>query len=148
MSTTPPRDNDTNKSDKLDPPPLPQKRSEMPGTDWAEKRSTPRAEVTTEVSFESETNFYVGFTADISTGGLFVVTWNTVPIGTSITLNFTVPPSNREIKVDGIVRWVREHNPNDPDLWPGMGIQFEDLSPEQAKAIEAFVKEREPLFYD
>ena len=130
------------------PPPLPQKRSLGPGAGWAERRAAPRHDVATEVSFESETNFYVGFTADVSAGGLFVVTWSTRPIGSHIRLTFTLPDGDREVAVDGVVRWVREHNARDPDLWPGMGIQFENLDPEVKDEIERFLAQREPLFYE
>ncbi len=130
------------------PPALPQKRSEAPDAGWAEKRDFRRADVTTEVSFESETNFYVGFTADISAGGLFVVTWNTAKIGTSINLKFSLPDSDEEVVIEGVVRWVREHNPNDPDLWPGMGIQFENLNSDTRDVLQMFIEQREPLFYD
>jgi uncharacterized protein (TIGR02266 family) len=130
------------------PPPLPQKRSIGPDAGWAERRSAPRYDVVTEVSFESETNFFVGFTADVSAGGLFVVTWSVVPIGSHIRLSFQLPETSRPLTVDGVVRWVREHNARDPDLWPGMGIRFENLGDEHRVEIERFVARREPLFYE
>jgi uncharacterized protein (TIGR02266 family) len=130
------------------PPPLPQKSSRGPAAGWAERRAAPRYEVATEVSFESETNFYVGFTADISAGGLFVVSWSAQPIGARVSLTFTLPDTAREVKVEGVVRWVREHNARDPDLWPGMGIQFEGLEPGIRQEIERFLARREPLFYE
>ncbi|MBN2803943.1 MAG: TIGR02266 family protein [Deltaproteobacteria bacterium] len=132
----------------LTPPSLPQKRSKAPEAGWAERRYAKRQEVTTELNFQSESNFYMGFTADISAGGIFVVTWDTVPLGHHITLSFSLPGLKEQIKAEGVVRWVREHNPTDPDLWPGMGIQFDKIDPDAQKAIEHFIKTREPIFYD
>jgi uncharacterized protein (TIGR02266 family) len=129
------------------PPPLPQKRdSEAAG--WEEKRTAPRREVTAQVDFDSESNFYTGFTVDVSTGGLFVVTWSTLPIGTHVNLSFTLQGQKEIIVVEGEVRWVREHNPNSPDLWPGMGIRFVSVPEHAREAIDAFVEAREPLFWD
>lgn len=129
------------------PPALPQKR---PAADaaWEERRAAPRKEVITEVTLESDTNFYTGFTVDLSTGGLFIVTWDLLPIGTRVNLSFSLPRTREMIAVQGVVRWLRELNRNNPDLWPGMGIQFLEV-PERAKAsIEAFMKDREPIFYE
>jgi uncharacterized protein (TIGR02266 family) len=90
----------------------------------------------------------MGFTSDVSAGGLFLVTWDTVPIGQHIHMKFTLPGSDQVVEIDGVVRWVRDYNPSVPDLWPGMGIQFESLSDEQKKRIENYIAAREPIFYD
>jgi hypothetical protein len=35
-----------------------------------------------------------------------------------------------------------------PDMIPGMGVRFLDLSQEDQRAIEHFLAIKEPLFYD
>ena len=45
------------------------------------------------------------------------------------------------------VRWTRLFNA-ESDMPPGMGLRFMELSPGSDTAIERFLKEREPLFYD
>jgi uncharacterized protein (TIGR02266 family) len=128
-------------------PSLPQKR-DCAAVDWSERRAQPRREVFAEVDFGSETNFYTGFTVDVSTGGLFVVTWDMLPVGTHVRLSFTLPGSKDKVSVEGEVRWLRAHNPADPDMLPGMGIKFEEIPKRARELIDAFVRSRDPLFYD
>ena len=129
------------------PPSVPQKQA-IADAQWQEKRAAKRKEVITEVTFESETNFYTGFTVDISAGGLFVVTWDLVPIGTKINISLTLPNVEKPISVEGQVRWVREYKNTNPDLWPGMGIQFQGLSDSARAIIDTFIESREPLYYE
>lgn len=112
-----------------------------------ERRTAPRAQVEAEIGFQSDTNFYTGFTEDISTGGIFLSTFDLKAIGSVINVNFTLP-GGHFISVDGVVRWLREYNELNPDMSPGMGIQFENLAPNDKDAIEAFIKQRSTLFYD
>lgn len=112
-----------------------------------ERRATPRAAVEAEIGFQSDTNFYTGLAEDISTGGIFLATFNIRPIGSLINVNFTLP-GGHFISVDGQVRWIREFNEMVPDLSPGMGIQFEKLCSDDKYAIDDFVKQRSTLFYD
>jgi hypothetical protein len=52
------------------------------------------------------------------------------------------------MSLDGTVRWVRDLDPRDPDVVPGMGVAFGALTPAQARAINAFLKVRQPIFYE
>jgi uncharacterized protein (TIGR02266 family) len=100
----------------------------------------------TNISLGSDSNFFTGFSADISSGGIFVATVETVPRGTKVDVDFTLP-GGRPLKASGVVRWLREPNNRTPDLMPGVGVQFEELQPEVASLISDFVRRREPLFY-
>jgi uncharacterized protein (TIGR02266 family) len=112
-----------------------------------ERRLAPRFAIEAEVGFQSDTNFFMGFSEDISTGGLFISTYDIRSIGATLNLNFTLPDGHL-ISVDGVVRWVREYNETTPDTPPGMGVQFQGLSPEDKEAIEMFIEERPAMFYD
>jgi uncharacterized protein (TIGR02266 family) len=98
------------------------------------------------VDMESESNFFTGFSTDISEGGLFVATSDLLPIGSEIDLRFTLP-SGQAVDVQGVVRWRRELNDGQPEIFPGMGVQFNALPPNAAGAIQTFVGAREPLFF-
>ncbi|WNG42800.1 TIGR02266 family protein [Archangium minus] len=98
------------------------------------------------INLNSDSNFFTGFTTNISEGGIFVATVQTVPRGTTVDLDFTLP-GGRPMKVTGVVRWTREANDKTPELMPGMGVQFTHLPPELAAAISDFVATREPLFF-
>ena len=112
-----------------------------------ERRTAPRVEVDVAVGFRSESNFYTGFTEDVSQGGLFVATHVLRPIGTVLQLTFALP-TGPEITTTGVVRWVRDPHDYHDDARPGMGVQFTDLDQEHEALIREFVALREPLFYD
>lgn len=95
----------------------------------------------------SEHNFYQGFSENLSDGGLFVQTYQARTIGDRVTLQFTLPDDDTPVVVRGVVRWVRAfHEPSGTK--PGVGVQFEGLSPEAQQRIERFLRHRSPLFYD
>jgi uncharacterized protein (TIGR02266 family) len=98
------------------------------------------------IDMRSDSNFFTGFTTNVSEGGIFVATVQTVPRGTTVDLDFTLP-GGRPMKVTGVVRWTREVNDKTPELMPGLGVQFSNLPPEVASAITDFVATREPMFF-
>ena len=95
----------------------------------------------------SESNFYTGFSDDISEGGLFVATYSLLPVGARLTVSFGLP-SGEEILAEAEVRWVRDPMLGDMSLSPGMGVRFTSLAPEQLTAIRKFMDVRQPMFYD
>ncbi len=95
----------------------------------------------------TEHNFYVGFTGNISEGGLFIATEAPLEIGSIVLIQFKLPNSQSEISVKGEVRWVRDQSAAGPGAPAGMGVQFSNLSPEAQREIAAFVNKREPEFY-
>jgi uncharacterized protein (TIGR02266 family) len=118
-----------------------------PGTKASERRILPRFHVELEITFESEHNFFMGFTENLSEGGLFVATHLVKPIGSVIDLKFKLPGREQPIEAKGEVRWVRpyqEHN----DVPPGMGIRFVDINSAQEAEVKAFLRARTPIFYD
>ncbi|MFO0597513.1 MAG: TIGR02266 family protein [Myxococcaceae bacterium] len=112
----------------------------------AKKRQSPRVKMQAAVDFTSDNNFFNGFSANISDGGLFVATVNLLPLGTEVDLNFTLP-SGQKIEARGVVRWVREVNDQLPDAFPGLGVQFANLNPTAQNAINEFLAQRDPLFF-
>ena len=99
-----------------------------------------------QVDLQGDTNFYVGFAQNVSAGGLFVASFDFHPVGTEVDVAFALPDGTR-IQTRGTVRWVREVNDATPDVWPGMGLEFQALHPEAEAAIQRFIADREPLFY-
>jgi uncharacterized protein (TIGR02266 family) len=110
------------------------------------KRAAPRVSMQAVVDLHSDNNFFQGFSANISDGGLFIATVKLIPIGTQVDLTFSVPPGDR-IEAKGEVRWVRDINDKLPDSFPGVGIQFVGLSEVASHAINRFLTTRDPLFY-
>jgi len=112
-----------------------------------DRRKHTRITLKTEVHLGSESNFYTGFTNDISEGGVFISTHAVFTRGQIIDLEFSLPDGQDPIKVQAEVRWFREYNPSS-DGPPGMGLQFVSLTDEQRARIDAFTTDRETLFYD
>ena len=112
-----------------------------------ERRSAPRKTIEVDIGVQSDSNFFTGFTTDISTGGLFVATFDAPEVGHIVNLNFHLP-NGPVMSVDGQVRWSREYNESSPDIPPGVGVRFIHLSSEDARQINAYMKKVQPLFYD
>ena len=127
--------------------------TKSPGAKVAENiqnvRASERFDLEVKVDLESDHNFYTGLTQNISAGGLFIATHHLRRIGDLITLNFTLPGSDKQIAVETEVRWIRENTAlMRADGGTGMGVRFINLSAEAKAAIDAFLQSRESLYYD
>jgi uncharacterized protein (TIGR02266 family) len=111
-----------------------------------DRRTAPRAGILADIGFHTESNFFTGFTGDISDGGIFVATYDVLPPGTDLDVSFVLP-SGQHVTAHGRVTWVRQPGHGD-DTEPGMGVAFARLSEEDRAAIVAFMNARAPLFYD
>ncbi len=109
-------------------------------------RRARRVTLQANVDLYSDTNFYTGFSSDLSDGGIFVATCNILDEGTEVDIAFTLP-GNCRIEARGIVRWLREFNDQHPDVAPGMGIEFVEMPDDSRHAVHAFTSKREPIFW-
>ncbi len=100
-----------------------------------------------EVTLHSDTNFYMGLTENLSTGGIFMATHLVQPIGTEVALKLRLPTRREGVQLIGRVRWVRECG-EALDAPPGMGIAFEHVPADISRAIGEFLLARTPLFFD
>jgi uncharacterized protein (TIGR02266 family) len=115
----------------------------------AERRTQLRVDVELVVSIESDSNFFSGFSENISEGGLFIATYDYKPLGAVFALEFQLPELSHKIKTRVQVQWVREYNPAVPDMIPGMGVRFMDLDARDVGFVQRFCEQlREPMFID
>ncbi|MBI5517511.1 MAG: TIGR02266 family protein [Deltaproteobacteria bacterium] len=119
----------------------------LPPQNPEDLRTAPRVDAEIDVTFESEHNFFTGFSENISEGGLFLATYHAHRPGEKLTLKFTLPGVEKPIETVAEVRWQRPNTHSD-DTPPGVGVRFVTLSDDDRKAIERFVRHRDPLFYD
>ncbi len=113
-----------------------------------EQRIASRVSLKVEIDIHTETNFYTGFSVNISTGGIFVATHVPAKVGEEIPLSFKLPNRDEAIEAVGYVCWYREYNPLYPDTHPGMGLRFRGLNEEDAKTINDYIQHfREPYFH-
>jgi len=110
------------------------------------RRASKRVPVRAAVDFSSDDNFFTGFSANLSEGGVFVATCGLLPVGTEVDLSFTLP-TGAQVRTLGVVRWVRENDDKAPEVFPGIGVQFSQLDAQAAAEIHRFIAERDPMFY-
>lgn len=83
------------------------------------------------------------FILNISKRGVFVLTKNPLPIGTSLTLKFYLPPEEKVLsEFEGVVAGV---NTDDARFPKGMHVKFTATTPEDLKRLEDFLEERRHL---
>lgn len=111
------------------------------------RREHDRFGVELDVTVTSDHNFYAGFVENMSVGGIFIATHQLKPVGSLLEFAVNLPGREQPIKGTGEVRWVRLYS-EASNVPPGMGIKFQQLDPESLKAIQEFLAQREPLFYD
>jgi uncharacterized protein (TIGR02266 family) len=104
-------------------------------------------ELEIEIDSASDHNFYAGITLDLSEGGVFVATHLERAIGTRVELALRLPGSSEPLRCAGEVRWTRAYNESS-DAPPGLGIRFVAVEPVVQEAIQRFLAERAPMFYD
>jgi uncharacterized protein (TIGR02266 family) len=92
----------------------------------------------------SDSHFYSGLSLDVSKGGLFVATYQPLPVGTDLRL-FFVLPDGTAIEAPGSVRWTRD---SDGDTPPGMGVAFRRLSEPARRAIDRYCEHRPAYYHD
>jgi uncharacterized protein (TIGR02266 family) len=79
--------------------------------------------------------------ANISLGGMFVVSGEPRPAGTTFELSFKLPEQPAPVRGRGRVAWVRERDEG-PERPPGMGVRFLELTPGSRELIFEVVERR------
>jgi len=112
----------------------------------AERRTSMRMVLHAQVNVKSESNFFMGFTENISEGGIFVSTLSPPPLGEVVELAVGVEGSE-PVTIKGTVRWHRTGEDGNPT---GCGVQFDEISDDSRRTIEMLLVtlEKEPLFHD
>lgn len=106
-----------------------------------------RQAVEVNIGATTESNFYVGFSGEVAEGGVFCATYEVVPQGTPVHMLVTLP-GGFEFRANGTVRFVRDPMDFSAEAEPGMGIQFDNLDPQERELVLRFIRKRPPMFYD
>ena len=110
------------------------------------RREYARYKVDLDVSLGRDHNFYSGFAENLSAGGVFIATHLLRPVGEVVEVCVHLP-DGAVIRAHGEVRWVRVFNA-ESDTPPGIGVRFTVLESGCEEAVERFLHEREPIFFD
>lgn len=113
-----------------------------------EARSNERTAVNVCVNVFSDHNFWSGLAMNMSEGGIFIATYDSIAIGTQLELHIILPFEEEPIITNAEVRWRREFSgPNDAP--PGLGLKFSDLDALALGKVRRFVAAiREPLLFE
>jgi uncharacterized protein (TIGR02266 family) len=117
-----------------------------PPSSGAERRQKERRECEFDVEFLGDSHFITGITQDLSEGGVFVATYQRLPIGTPVCLAFELPDGHR-VEARGEVRWIRGER-EESGTRPGLGIAFTELDAESLAKISAFCGSLPARYYE
>lgn len=100
-----------------------------------ERRSFPRINRVIEIQYMSNSPRLTARITDISEGGIFIDSINTLPEGTLVKFKFSLTgtPTEKSIEGEGKVIW------SNSDI-VGMGIEFQTLTEEDRNRILNFVR--------
>ena len=113
-----------------------QKLGGAPGGRRVEDRTSAKIRIT----FKKASDFFRAYIGNLGTGGLFIKTSQTVPAGTVLNLEFNLPDSDHLIQAKGKVAWARSKGESDERKPPGLGIQFVQMSSEDANLLNNYIK--------
>ena len=95
------------------------------------RRTSPRVAIGVPVSFRAGTTIAAATTLDVGKGGLAIRTMSPLAKGTEVEVRFRLPGRSAEIEAVGRVAWS--------DRKVGMGVQFEQLQPNDEAMLDTFV---------
>lgn len=101
------------------------------------RRSDRRFERRVAIDITHDGGALSGFTRNISLGGVFVDSDQTLPLGAKVSLTFRVPTQADVIVIEGQVRWVEMEE----GLVRGIGIRFEGLRARDVWALNKFFEQ-------
>ena len=106
-----------------------------------------RISMEAKITLRSQTNFFVGFSENISEGGIFIATQSPPDIGEKVEISIPLLDGSQSVSVEGIVRWHRSMTNGMP---AGCGVQFTEIADSAAVALEEVIRilRKEPLFVD
>jgi len=100
-----------------------------------EKRKYPRVEKKVKSEVHSTDGMTYSTTLDLSQGGIFIRTPESVKIGSEVMLSIKIP-EGESIEIKGIVRRINDDKKEDKS---GMGIEFIDINDKQKSNIKIFL---------
>jgi len=102
-----------------------------------ERRQSKRENIKVPVDYSAVDAFFSEFTTNINEGGMFIETDNPAPLDANVQLQVRLPDLPKPIKLGGRVAWVSDGKTGST---PGMGIEFQDLTPELRSTINDLVR--------
>lgn len=121
----------------------PQKESEPFVQAFIEKRNTLRNPLfVLEVKWKQYDKVFLGRTENLSLGGLFMETGETLQVGERFPLEFILPDKKTRVGCTGEVIWTRIYSREGIGS-EGAGVRFIDLDSKKLKAITQWIQSQE-----
>ncbi|MCB9638200.1 MAG: PilZ domain-containing protein [Myxococcales bacterium] len=113
----------------------------------AERRRAPRLRLASDITIGREEHcFFTGFSENISSGGVFIATYEALPKKGSIyELCFSLP-TGEIIQSEVEVMWSRDFNEQTPEISPGFGCRFRQLKKADQERIDQYIAKEGSLF--
>lgn len=103
----------------------------------SDRRRANRSALTVRIDYATIDEIFSEFTRDINEGGLFIETEKPHLPGTEVSMQFHLPGSDEVVETVGRVVRVSRGGAGVP---PGMGIEFDELKPDDRKKIDRIVR--------
>jgi uncharacterized protein (TIGR02266 family) len=103
----------------------------------SERRRATRSSLTVRIDYATVDEIFSEFTRDINEGGLFIETEKPHLPGTDVSMQFHLPGSDEVVETLGRVVRVSGGGTGTP---PGMGIEFDELKPDDRRKIDRIVR--------
>ncbi len=88
---------------------------------------------------DSEAYLY-DYSTNLSEGGIFLKTTESMTIGKPIAVKFTIPNDIRLLEATGVVKWITsEKEARLNNISQGVGIEFLHIKEETKKRIKSFI---------
>lgn len=106
---------------------------------YSPRRSEERARAKIKVSFKQTGDFIRAYIDNIGSGGLFIKTTETLPVGALVDLEFNLPQTDQIVRSKARVIWTRPESMSTEKLPPGMGTEFIDMDTEDRKLLKRYL---------
>jgi uncharacterized protein (TIGR02266 family) len=103
----------------------------------ADRRHSARENIKIPVDYSAVDAFFSEFTTNINEGGMFIETENLRDLDSIVQLQIRLPEMDKPIRLGGRVAWVSDGKGESP---PGMGIEFQEMTPELRQTINDLVR--------
>jgi uncharacterized protein (TIGR02266 family) len=114
-----------------------------------EERTHPRVESIFRARYATLDQLVVGYSADLSKGGMFLSSDQALPVNATFTLKLELPSRGGELSVKCRVVYARDAAAAEKTGKPaGMGVQFLDLDEQALNRIGQFIAEQSMLAED
>jgi anti-anti-sigma factor len=103
------------------------------------KRIPSKVNIEYRLKFSDQNTFYKGRIINLSADGLFTVSKKTFSVGDLLSARLNLSPEPGVLILDAKVVWLADQEIQ-PDEFPGMGLEFHNISSQKQKQIIAFIE--------